>query len=161
VDVKLLDRKGKAIEGVISIATKSDLKNIKDLWKFQWDKLNTKSTFLYKLVSETNIQGLIKLELENEEYIVLKNIEVSPSNYGSKGKFKNVAESLIAFSCLQSFKLNKGNYRGFLVFKSKGELIDYYEQKYGAELIFRERMMIAPDKAKMLIAEYLNIDIEL
>ena len=39
---------------------------------------------------EEQIQGIIKLEEENESYYVLKNIEVAPWNYGSKGKYKNI-----------------------------------------------------------------------
>ena len=108
---------------------------------------------------ENKIQGLIKLEEENESYHVLKNIEVSPTNYGSKGEFTNTAEILMAFACLKSFELNQGNYKDFLVFKSKGTLIDYYQKKYNAELIFWERMIIAPEKGKLLINKYLKIDL--
>lgn len=91
---------------------------------------------------------------------MLKNIEVAPWNYGSKGKFKNIVEILISLACLQSFEFNKGNYKGFLVFTSKGKLIEYYQQKYNAELIFRERMIINPKIGKQLIRTNLKIDLE-
>jgi len=67
---------------------------------------------------------------------------------------------LISFACLKSFELNKGNYKGFLVFTSKGTLIEYYQKKYNAELIFRERMIINPNIGKRLIKTNLEIDIE-
>jgi len=66
---------------------------------------------------------------------------------------------LISYACLKSFELNKGNYRGFLVFTSKGSLIEYYQKKYKAELIFRERMIINPEVGKQLIKSNLNIEL--
>ena len=109
------------------------------------------------LTYNEQIQGLIKLEEENESYYVLKNVEVAPWNYGSNGQFKNVADILISYACLKSFELNTGNYKGFLVYTSKGELIEYYQVKYKAELIFRERMIITPNNGKELILKNLEI----
>ena len=40
------------------------------------------------------------------------NIEVAPHNYGSKGRYENVAGSLIAFACYKSFELGKNYYLG-------------------------------------------------
>jgi hypothetical protein len=61
---------------------------------------------------------------------------------------------------LKSFELNKGDYKGFLVFTSKGNLIEYYQEKYGAELIFRERMIINSNIGKKLILSNLEIDLD-
>jgi len=60
----------------------------------------------------------------------------------------------------KSFELNKGNYKGYLVFTSKGVLIEYYQKKYNAELIFRERMILSPEKGKELILNYLQINLK-
>jgi hypothetical protein len=74
--------------------------------------------------------------------------------------FKNIAALLISFACLKSFELNHGNYKGYLVFTSKGNLIEYYQRKYQAELIFRERMIINPGIGKRLILKNLKINLE-
>ena len=111
------------------------------------------------IIYEEQIQGIIKLEEENELYYILKNIEVAPWNYGSRGKYKNISEILMSFACLKSFELNKGNYKGFLVFTSKGNLIEHYQTKYNAELIFRERMIINSQIGKQLILSNLGIDL--
>ena len=80
-------------------------------------------------------------------------------NFGSHGKIRNIAEILMSFACLQSFELNKGNYKGFLVFTSNGTLIKHYEKKYKAELIFRERMVINAQIGRELIFTNLGIDL--
>ena len=65
----------------------------------------------------------------------------------------------MSYACLKSFEYNLGNFKGYLVFTSKGNLIEYYQLKYQAELIFRERMMIGPEKGKELIFKNLKIDL--
>ena len=62
----------------------------------------------------------------------------------------------MAYGCLLSFELNKGPYKGYLSFISKGELIDYYIEKYNAELMYRERMYINPINGIKLIKKHLN-----
>ena len=160
VQVKIRNSRKKEFTAQIEQFTRTDLKLIKSDWKFNWKQLYDSKAKFYKVNYEDQTQGIIKLEEENDLYFVLKNIEVAPWNFGSKGKFNNVAEILISFACLQSFELNKGNYKGFLVFTSKGKLIEYYQKKYNAELIFRERMIINPNIEKQLIKTNLKIDIE-
>jgi len=158
VQIKITNQKGKKFDAVIRYADAEDLNSLHD-WKFDWSALYTDDSIFFKLSYNSQIQGIIKLEEENDQYYVLKNIEVAPSNYGSKGKYKGIAEALISFACLKSFELNEGGYRGFLVFTTKGVLIDYYQKKYGAELIYRDRMLINPEKGKELILNYLKIDL--
>jgi hypothetical protein len=160
VTVKIKTRKGKEFTARIDSVFKGDLKNLSKEWKFDWLKLYNSNAKLFQLNFENEIQGLIKLEEENDLYYVLKNIEVAPINYGSKGMFKNIAALLISFACLKSFELNQGNYKGYLVFTSKGNLIEYYQRKYQAELIFRERMIINPGIGKRLILKNLKINLE-
>ena len=159
VRVKIKNRRNKEFESEIKPFVKSDLKNLDGEWKFDWKHLYSSKAKLFQLTYQGKSQGLIKLEEENESYHVLKNIEVAPWNYGSKGKFKNIAEILMSYACLKSFELNTGNYMGFLVFTSKGTLIEYYEKKYNAELIFRERMIINPKVGRKLILSNLKIDL--
>ncbi len=160
VQVKIKTKQNKEYEALIEQFVKSDLRFVNKDWKFKWKQIFQPKVLFYKVLFENQIQGIIKLEEENEAYYVLKNIEVAPWNYGSNGKFKKVAEILISFACLKSFELNEGNYKGFLVFTSKGELIEYYQKKYNAELIFRERMIINPQFGKQLILTNLKIDLD-
>ena len=160
VQVKLKNKQNKEFVAQIEQFLKSDLKLVNKEWKFNWKQLFNSEAQFYKIVFEDAVQGIIKLEEENSAYYVLMNIEVAPWNFGSKGKYKNVAEILMSYACLKSFELNKGNYRGFLVFTSKGSLIEYYQKKYTAELIFRERMIINPEVGKQLIKLNLNIELK-
>lgn len=106
-----------------------------------------------------NIESLMMIQFVDADFFELKNIEVSPKNYGSKGKYINAAQLMIAYGCLLSFEFNRGPYQGYLSFLSKGELIDYYIEKYNAELVFRERMQINPVNGLALIKKHLNIDL--
>lgn len=147
----------KKIVGIISEANKGELP--KTNWKFNWKSLHTKNSKIFKLEYEEEIQGLIKMTNVDEGYYEISNLELAPENYGSKGKINNVAGCLISYACLLSFTLNAGNYKGYLAFTSKGELIPHYEKNYYAELVYREKMIIFPKNGKKLIKKYLNLEI--
>lgn len=154
----MVDKNRKERNAEILEAKKSELKKTKD-WKFNWVELNeSKKSRIFQLRTE-EIAGLMKIEFIEPEFFEMKNIEVSPSNFGSNGKYSNVAQLLISYGCLLSFELNKGPYEGFLSFVSKGELIDYYIKEYNAELAFRERMYINPYEGLKLIKKYLKIEL--
>jgi len=158
VEVKLIDKNKKVRKAEIIEVSKLDLKKLKN-WKFNWfDLYNNKNSKIFQLKTE-EIEGLIKIEFIEPDFFELKNIEVSPSNFGSRGRFMNVAQLLISYGCLLSFELNKGPYQGYLTFVSKGELIDYYIKEYGAELAFRERMFISPNEGIKLIKKHLKVEL--
>ena len=159
MEVSIKDSKGSEYDAYIIEAEEIDIQQLSKKWKFKWSEIFADDHLTYKIVKDNKIHGLLKLEWENDEYVIMKNIEVSPSNYGSKGQFANIAELLISFACYQTFKLNSGGYIGYLAFTSKGNLIEYYQQKYGAELIFRERMIIAPQSALKLIKTHLKLNL--
>ena len=92
----------------------------------------------------------------NDEMLYMNTIEVAPHNYGSNGKYENVAGCLIAFGCLKSFELGKNHYEGYLTFESKTELIQFYQKKYGASIAAGQRMFINPKAGLNLIEKYLN-----
>ena len=129
----------------------------KSNWKFDWKSLYSKNSLVFKLSYEEEIQGLLKMAKVDEGYYEMSNLEISPKNYGSKGKLSNIAGSLIAYACLLTFELNNENYKGYLAFTSKGELIPHYEKHYFAELVFREKMIIFPVNGKKVIKKYLNL----
>lgn len=156
--VLLKDKKKKTRTAFIRQASKADLDNTTH-WQFNWKTLSkSNSTRIYKLETE-DIEGFMMIEFIEPEFFEMKNIEVSPSNYGSKGKYTNVAQLLISYGCLLSFEYNKGPYQGYLSFISKGNLIDYYIEKYNAELVYRERMYINPIEGLKLIKKHLKIEL--
>jgi len=158
VQVLLIDKKRQKRSAEIKEARAKDSKELKD-WKFDWIELfKNKNSKVYKLQTDS-IEGLIMIQFIEEDFFELKNIEVSPSNYSSKGIYINTAQILMAYACLLSFELNKGAYQGYLSFISKGELIDYYIEKYNAELVYRERMYINPTNGLKLIKEHLNLEL--
>lgn len=158
--VNLYDNsRSKRIVGVISNALKKELPGKISNWKFDWKSLYSKNSQIFKLSYEDELQGLLKMTKIEEGYYEMSNLELSPENYSSNGKLKNVAGCLIAYACLLSFTLNTGNYKGHLAFTSKGELIPHYEKHYFAELVFREKMIIFPKNGKRLIKKYLQLKI--
>lgn len=128
-------------------------------WNFNWKYLNSEEALVYKISIGSETQGILKMFETSEGFYEMTNLEISPNNFGSKGKYGNVAGILIAFACLKSFELNKGNYRGFLSFTSKGDLIKHYEKHYFAQLVYREKMIIFPRDGRKLIKKYLKIEI--
>lgn len=131
----------------------------KDGWKFDWNKLikekNTKSYVLKLKGNYQSIEGVIQLRIEND-MLIMDVIEIAPHNFGSSDKrFDHVAGCLIAFGCRESFKI-KGNYKGFLTFTSKTNLIDWYKKKYGATQALGQRMFIDDLTGLKLIEKYLE-----
>ena len=154
--VKLFDStRNKEVVGTITKALKREIPT--SLWQFNWKSLYSKNSLVYKLSYEREIQGLLKMTKVDEGYYEMSNLELSPENYGSEGKYDSVAGALIAYACLLTFELNSGNYKGYLAFTSKGELIPHYEKHYHAELVFREKMIIFPENGKKLIKKYLDL----
>ncbi len=145
----------------ISRATSIELPKKKDGWKFTWRNLfKVEGGQIYKLGivdKESEIEGMLMITLMNEEMLYMNTIEVAPHNYGSKGRYDNIAGCLIAFACLKSFELGKNDYEGFLTFESKTELIQLYQDKYRANLAAGQRMFIQPEMSLKLIEKYLKI----
>jgi len=158
VQVQLIYRTGKSFNAEILKVKNTELKKLKG-WNFNWFELaKSKKSEVYKLQTK-EIEALLMIHYLDDEFFEMKNIEVAPSNYGSKGKYINAAQILMSYACLLSFEYNKGPYKGYLTFISKGRLIDYYIEKYNAELVFRERMQINPLNGMKLIKKHLNLEL--
>ncbi len=155
---------GKIYEGQILEGLPKEMPLKKDGWNFTWKKLaKVEGAMIFKITLKDSpkvIEGLLMLTLINDELVYMDNVELAPRNYGSKGKYKDVAGSLIAFACNMTFELGKGQYVGFLSFDSKTQLISLYQEKYGARIAMGRKMYIDEDNARKLIKKYLNIDID-
>ena len=131
----------------------------KDGWNFNWRQLsreeNGQTYMLRTLNSPDQIEGALHLKFEFG-MLIMDALELAPHNIGQKNKrYDYVAGCLIAFACRESFKL-EGNYKGFLTFVSKTNLIEWYAKKYGAVLALGQRMFIDWENGKKLIEKYLK-----
>ncbi|MEN8121743.1 MAG: hypothetical protein ABFS35_15435 [Bacteroidota bacterium] len=150
--------KNKLVEAEIVLTKKKYIPLKKDGWNFNWRQLskndNVQSYVLKLKNSEKTVEGALLLKVE-ENMLIMDVLEVAPHNIGSNKHYDYVAGSLIAYACRESFKL-EGNYKGFLTFVSKTNLIGWYIEKYGAELALGQRMFIDWENGKKLIEKYLN-----
>ena len=161
MEIKLLEMKSqKEIDAKIERAKLKDMPTKKDGWQFTWRTLyKTEGAKFYKIslmANERQIEGMLMLSVMYDEMLYMNNIEVAPHNLGSKGRYDNVAGSLIAYGCLKSFELGKNTYKGYLTFESKTKLIPLYQKKYGARLAMGQRMFIEPEVGLELIEKYLK-----
>jgi len=161
MEVKILAAKsGKKIDAIIESAKLKDMPIKKNGWQFTWRTLyKTEGAEFYKLSlinNSSQIEGVIMLSIMYDEMVYMNNIEIAPQNLGSNGKYDKVAGCLIAYGCLKSFELGKNNYKGYLTFESKTELIPLYQKKYGATLAMGQRMFIEPEVGLQLIEQYLK-----
>ena len=139
-----------------------DRKNIplkKDGWSFNWRQMSREENgqvyFLRTINSPDQIEGALYLKFEYD-MLIMEALELAPHNIGQRKKrYDYIAGSLIAFGCRESFKI-EGDYKGFLTFVSKTNLIKWYIEKYGAELALGQRMFIDWDNGEKLIEKYLN-----
>ena len=143
----------KLVEAHIKPLIKEDTPLKKDGWNFNWRQLtkneNTRS-YVLKLISQPKIvEGALLLRIE-EDMLIMDVLEIAPHNIGKNKKYDYVAGTLIAYACKESFKI-EGNYKGFLTFVSKTNLIDWYIDKYGAELAIGQRMFIDWENGQKLI----------
>ena len=160
IDVYILEiAESELIEAEIIPAKISEMPLKKDGWNFNWKELfkekNTE-TYVLRIKGETpTIEGVLQLRIE-EEMLIMDLIEIAPHNLGSiNKKYDFVAGCLIAFACRESFITLDGNYKGYLTFTSKTNLIDWYSTKYGAVQANGQNMYIDGDQGSLLINEYL------
>ena len=158
--IYILDKiNGELVKSEIVPIQKNNIPLKKDGWNFNWKQLlNVENANVYVLRilnSPNQVEGALLLK---HEYgmLIMDALELAPHNIGQKNKrYDYIAGCLIAFACRESFKIS-GNYKGFLTFVSKTNLIDWYSKKYGAELALGQRMFIDWENGEKLIEEYLQ-----
>jgi hypothetical protein len=160
-----VDKLTNSIENVISgdsfptdvlRLTRLDLKNItkKNQWNFDWkSEFSIPHRDVYKLTITNNtdiIQGLISLSITPDNvYVHL--IENAPFNIGKDKIYAGVAGNLIAFACKLSFKHGTD---GYVSFRAKTKLIDYYIKSLGAIHFGGHLLIIQTDSALKLLDKY-------
>jgi hypothetical protein len=147
---------------------KYKLPSLHEGWRFNFPKqAKERGTHAYVLVTEETpdiIEGclLYKMKAETEPY--MSYIETAPYNRGADKKYDLVAGCLIAFACRLSFKLGRGDYKGWLAFdvmeeskQDEKRLMAIYSKDYYAFNISGTTMMIIePKDGEKLIAKYLG-----
>lgn len=148
-------------EAFIKDAKRRDLPPQREGWQFRWRTLGrVEGGRFYKLTTKkapARIEGMLMLTLFNDEMVYMNNIEVAPHNFGQSKRFQNVAGCLLAYACYKSFEWGRGDYQGFLAFDSKTQLIELYQQKYGATHARGHKMFFDPTAGQALMETYLGI----
>lgn len=148
---------GELVKSEIVVPDTKSLPLKKDGWRFNWRKLSKEGTIYILRTVDTpvNIEGALCLRIQYD-MLIMDALELAPHNIGRANKrYDYVAGCLIAFACRESFKIS-GDYKGFLTFVSKTNLIKWYSEKYGAELALGQRMFIDWENGEKLIDKYLN-----
>jgi hypothetical protein len=140
---------------VVSINTSnSSLLLPVESWKFDWSAeiLNSKR-FVYGLVLKfdtSRIQGLMSVEIK-ADHMHIHLLESGVQNIGKRKQYLGVPGNLIAFACLQAIELGMD---GSVAFYAKTGLINHYSETLGAKFIGGQLMVIYPENALFLIAQY-------
>lgn len=148
---------GEILETVYSIATKTELKNLKG-WNFNWLDDTLKNSMIYKLQLKNSpeIQGLVALtKFERDKAIYVNIAESAPHNLGKNKKYNGVGGHLFAIAAQKSVDLGYG---GFVFMDAKNvELVKHYKNALGAQFLgipHQYRMFIDEDAAERLLKIY-------
>ncbi|GBR73061.1 acetyltransferase GNAT family protein [Candidatus Termititenax aidoneus] len=142
----------KLISVNILISTAKQLK--KDGWKFDWDKSFGAVSQKIAYFDNDTIQGLTEFEeVPSSRYNIIYRLELAPANIGKNKKIDNVAGVLFAYVAKDS--LDAG-FDGFVVFDSKTILKEHYVRKYGAKILYGDRLYFDTKASKTLVAKYLK-----
>lgn len=133
---------------------KSDLEG----WEFDWVKEYENGNDIYKLMVEGDdrIQGLLSIKDDPLNLAMFINlVESSPFNiphnkHYIKKEYSGVGLHLFAEGVKQSLE---NGYWGFVYFKAKTNLIEYYTKELGAKLIGRNGLMVIEEGRAMELYE--------
>ncbi len=142
---------GKKHNAVASIATLKEIKQHKEYFEFDFEKLLKEST-VYKICKQGDediIQGLVAVK-PSRGILDCANMETNKINRAPLSLHNGVGKTIIALCCYISFDLG---FDGYITFEAKNRLMAYY-QRYGAKHIADLRMVIETFEAQKLIDFY-------
>ena len=143
------------LEGFIEKMSQEELKQLKDDkdFTFDWSEEVEYEVFKITLKGEQEILGLVSLiDVPREFRIHINLIESSKKYRGKNKRIKNIPGCLISYACKIAFE--KG-YDGFVSLVPKTQLVKYYHENYGFEIIGNQ-MAIFMEKSKLLISKYID-----
>ncbi len=123
-------------------------------WKFDWSIPDKEGYDIYELFVEgdNTVQGRIAFRIDGGVADV-DIVESAPHNIGRQGKYIGVGGHLFAIACQDSVEHGCD---GFVAFTAKTNLIKYYIDVLGAQVLNGQRMYINEYAAKELISKYLE-----
>ena len=126
----------------------------KDGWKFDWEKSLGAVSQKIAYFDKDTIQGLVEFEeVPSSLYNIIYRIELAPENIGKNKEIDNVAGTLFAYVAKDSLDIG---FDGFVVFDSKTILKDHYVRKYGAKILYGDRLYFDTKASKALVNKYLK-----
>lgn len=140
----------------ISLLSREDLKLITKTkgWLFNWrDEFKEPARDIYKLTIVNNpkvIQGLVSLEVK-QDHVYMHLVESAPFNKGKIKMYSGVPGNLVAYACKLSFQRG---HEGNVSFLSKNQLIEHYQNSFGAKHFGGRVMIIETPSALKLINKY-------
>ncbi|GGN98516.1 hypothetical protein [Saccharibacillus kuerlensis] len=155
----LKDYKGAYHPAELHLLTLVEARSLRQMdWEqeFDWSVYTLKSfsSRPYKLLAIGNayIQGAIAYR-DAEGYVFVDLLESAPANrYANKQRaYVNVVDILLGAACERSREIGGG---GLISFKSKTNLVRYYIERFGAELISSNQMVIDENGADRLFQLY-------
>jgi hypothetical protein len=146
---------GKKYNAIASVATLKEIRQHKEYFEFDFEKLLKGST-VYKICKqgyEDIIQGLVAVR-PSKGILDCANMEINKINKAPLSLHNGIGKSIIALCCKISFDLG---FEGFICFEAKNRLMKYYK-RYGAQNISGLRMFIDTENAEKLVDLYFEND---
>lgn len=143
---------GKKYNAIASIATVQEIRQHKEYFGFDFEKLYKEGT-VYKICKEGDediIQGFVAIK-PSIGVLDCANMETNKINKSPLSLHNGIGKAIIALCCKISFDLDLD---GFISFEAKSRLMPFYK-RYGAKNITGLRMFIDTDSAKKLVDLYI------
>lgn len=143
---------GKKYNAVASIATLKEIKQHKDYFEFDFEKLYNENITVYKLCKEGEYDIIQCLVAFTPSIGILEcyNMEVNSINKKPLLLYNGLGKIAIALCCKISFDLG---FDGYITFEAKNRLMPYYT-RYGAKNTVGLRMAIDTQNAQELVDLY-------
>ena len=142
---------GKKYNAIAGIATLQEIKQHKEYFEFDFEKLLKDGT-VYKICKQGDedlIQGLVAVK-PGKGVLDCANMETNKINKAPLSLHNGIGKCIIALCCKISFDLGL---EGFICFEAKNKLMAYY-RRYGAKNMTGLRMFIDTEAAEKLVDLY-------
>jgi hypothetical protein len=140
----------------ITVSQRLSQKLLADGWQFNWSLMRDSIVIKLTLINSNVIQGLVAYHQE-QTFTKLDLVESAPFNVDGNKRFAGVGANLFAIVAQASFEA--GN-NGFVLFRPKTKLHDYYEKKLGAQDISFGNQYLDTQASMRLIRIYLGGNIK-
>ncbi len=143
---------GKKHNAVASIATLKEIKQHKEYFEFDFEKLLKDGFILFKITREGEMDMLHGLVAFTPSTGILRcaNMELNNLNKRGISLYSGIGKCMVALCCKISFDLG---FDGYITFEAKNRLMPYY-MRFGAIKTGGLRMAIETKEAKKIVDLY-------